>query len=154
MRLHLFCQFHYFGSSVIRSTVGWPSIFPQVSCSVMNPGSPGSQDDYLKCNSDSWSLGPLEPLQMHAFRLGARQSLPSPGFLVGRRSPRGQSPQQLVWLLLLLPVCDSMTLSEPQSLSWSLPLALTLSPGLLLPLILESVAQPEALAQVPLAVVL
>lgn len=109
----------------------------------MNPGSPGSQDDYLKCNSDSWSLGPLEPLQMHAFRLGAPQSLPNPGFLVGHRSPRGQSPQQLVWLLPLLPVCDSMTLSEPQSLSWLLPLALTLSLGLLLLLILESVAQPE-----------
>lgn len=73
---------------------------------------------------------------MHAFSLGAPQSLPNAGFLGGRQSPRGQSPQQLVWLLQLLPVCNSMTLSEPQSLSWLLPLAQTLSLGLLLLLIL------------------
>lgn len=91
---------------------------------------------------------------MHAFSLGVPQSLPNAGFLGGRQSPRGQSPQQLVWLLQLLPVCNSMTLSEPQSLSWLLPLAQTLSLGLLLLLILESVAQPGALVQVPLAIVL
>ena len=47
-----------------------------------------------------------------------------------------------------------MTSFEPQSLSWLLTRPLTLRLGLLLLLILEFVAQPAALVQVPLAIVL
>lgn len=53
----------------------------------------------------------------------------------------------------LLPVCNSVTSFEPQSLSWLLPPPLTLRLGLLLLLILEFVAQPAAMVQVPLAVI-
>ena len=91
MKLHLFHQFYYFGSSFIPSIVRMTFSLSPGHLSCDKPKKSDSQDDYLEPNGHSWSLGPLVPPQMHAFRLGAPQSLPNPGLLGGHQSQRGQS---------------------------------------------------------------